>query len=520
MTLHWQLIVLVTLGGVLCSVAEMNTENDDPTAQSHMKSSTLDVFVLPHAHCDVGWLKTVEGYFNDQVSDILTTVTNALDANASRRFIWSEIKWLQMWWPNQTDAMRAKMRRIVRSGQLEFVGAGWSQNDEVTPTYFDIIDNQVTGHEYLRKIGLQDECPIKGRCVRFGWQIDMFAGFSGATPTLWALAGFDGMFSRWEGTPEQRAVFAREKAFEYLWDASASLTPNRSRIWNHIINGNYGDFAGFRCGQSDAGHSWEKPNVTCTLRNSELTFKWPPSAPVNATNIASYAELLVAFVHHRHQVYQTNAHLLVWGSDYLFTDAGVMFANMEMIMDYINARPQTYGMSLRYTTLAQYADHIHSLGVGFHVKGHPLDFEYGWPHEWNLSLTGNFTTQYQTGAPTSRAALKFKARAVGALHRSVEAANALSRLLRGSNRAPELKTQTELRRVQARGSVRRGTNVVERLLNVVDRGCTMRVGLLLTKVLDLSLLAPFLHVLNGIKVCGWTQVLRYCSTLIHPMCLR
>lgn len=44
---------------------------------------------------------------------------------------------------------------------------------EVTPTYVDIIDNQVTGHEYLRRIGLQDECPIKGRCVRFGWQIDM-----------------------------------------------------------------------------------------------------------------------------------------------------------------------------------------------------------------------------------------------------------------------------------------------------------------------------------------------------------
>lgn len=130
-------------------------------------------------------------------------------------------------------------------------------------------------------------------------------------------------------------------------------------------------------GCPSCNHRFRCTQVTCTERNSELTFKWPPSAPVNATNIASYAELLVAFVRHRHPVYQTTAHLLVWGSDYLFTDADVMFANMEVIMDYINARPHTYNMSLRYTTLAQYADHIHSLGVGFRVKGHPLDFEYG-----------------------------------------------------------------------------------------------------------------------------------------------
>jgi hypothetical protein len=67
-------------------------------------------------------------------------------------------------------------------------------------------------------MGLLDDCPQPGRCIRFGWQvpgyphpahslydtavatvilvpplhggqIDMFAGFSGATPNLWAMAG-------------------------------------------------------------------------------------------------------------------------------------------------------------------------------------------------------------------------------------------------------------------------------------------------------------------------------------------
>jgi hypothetical protein len=59
-----------------------------------------------------------------------------------------------------------------------------SQSDEVSPSYRDMVDNTVTGHEFLhRTIG--DDCPTPGRCVRFGWQIDMFSGYSATTPSLW-----------------------------------------------------------------------------------------------------------------------------------------------------------------------------------------------------------------------------------------------------------------------------------------------------------------------------------------------
>ena len=142
---------------------------------------SLDVWMVPHAHCDVGWLMSVDGYFNarrwdgsensQSVSNILTEVTKALSADETLRFIWSETKWIEMWWPQQTPAMQAAFKRIVKRGQLEFVGAGWSQNDEVTTAYYDVIDNQVAGHEYLRRTGLLDECPQPGRCIRFGWQV-------------------------------------------------------------------------------------------------------------------------------------------------------------------------------------------------------------------------------------------------------------------------------------------------------------------------------------------------------------
>jgi hypothetical protein len=44
---------------------------------------------------------------------------------------------------------------------------------------------QGTGHEYVRA-AVGDVCP-NDRCIRFGWQIDMFSGYSGTTPTLWAM---------------------------------------------------------------------------------------------------------------------------------------------------------------------------------------------------------------------------------------------------------------------------------------------------------------------------------------------
>ena len=93
----------------------------------------LDVWMLPHAHCDVGWLMSVDGYFNprhydgtenvDSVSNILSSVTHALDADTSLRFIWSETKWIQMWWPAQTPVVQAAFKRIIARGQFEFVGA-------------------------------------------------------------------------------------------------------------------------------------------------------------------------------------------------------------------------------------------------------------------------------------------------------------------------------------------------------------------------------------------------------------
>jgi hypothetical protein len=96
------------------------------------------------------------------------------------------------------------------------------------------VDNQVTGHQWLR-----DTFGDLGR-VRWGWQIDMFAGYASTTPALWAMMEYDGMVIRWEGRDDDMQLkWTNDKAYQFLWQPSAVLSANRSEIFCHVIDGRF-----------------------------------------------------------------------------------------------------------------------------------------------------------------------------------------------------------------------------------------------------------------------------------------
>ena len=165
-----------------------------PTEHKHenLRSSnkTLNIHLVPHSHDDVGWLKTVDGYFSGVDSDIQNanvemTLDNSIGEllkNPSRKYCQVEMKFFSMWWAKQTEEMKSNVRMLTKQGRLEFVNAGWSMHDEACTHYEDQINNMRIGHEFLmREVGVKP---------RIGWHIDPF-GHANANARLFAEMGFD-----------------------------------------------------------------------------------------------------------------------------------------------------------------------------------------------------------------------------------------------------------------------------------------------------------------------------------------
>lgn len=51
----------------------------------------FELFIVPHSHCDPGWLEPYEFYYDNDVRFILTNIVTLLQENPDRRFVWSEM---------------------------------------------------------------------------------------------------------------------------------------------------------------------------------------------------------------------------------------------------------------------------------------------------------------------------------------------------------------------------------------------------------------------------------------------
>ena len=86
----------------------------------------LRVFLIPHSHCDAGWLKTFDDYYNSEVSKILPSMLTALAHDSTLRFNWAETGFLRKWWTGNASAtQQALMKQLVLEKRIELIGGGW-----------------------------------------------------------------------------------------------------------------------------------------------------------------------------------------------------------------------------------------------------------------------------------------------------------------------------------------------------------------------------------------------------------
>ena len=80
---------------------------------------------------------------------VITNFDNSSDICISYRFIQVETGFFWKWWRNQNSYIQGIVKNLVDEGRLEFVGGGWSMNDEATTHYSAIIDNMSFGFKTL-----------------------------------------------------------------------------------------------------------------------------------------------------------------------------------------------------------------------------------------------------------------------------------------------------------------------------------------------------------------------------------
>ncbi|EGG19315.1 hypothetical protein DFA_02102 [Cavenderia fasciculata] len=348
-------IIFVSLLIIICvcnssSHSSSSTRSDSDSSNSN--DDHINVFLIAHSHCDVGWLETYNQYYTENVTHILTNVMPYLIKDPSKRFVWAEIVYFERWWNEQTALMQSAVRGLVDGGQIEFVGGGFAQNDEALTHYEAILNQNTLGHQFLLS--------TFGVKPQVGWQIDPF-GPSTMTAQLFKLMGFKGhiinrldmriknIYNNSTGivTIEGSGEMITNRSFEFTWYPSPNYDTYQDdfSIFTHVLDNHY------------SPPSWCYPNATdpstniCTGYDFEYGGDMNPA--INESNIAERADTLMLIIRTRASYYRHNNLLLPFGNDFRYQDPGQMFDNMDLLIEYINANA-SYGATLQYATVSEY----------------------------------------------------------------------------------------------------------------------------------------------------------------------
>jgi len=249
---------------------------------------------------------------------------NALISAPWRKFMYVEMYYFQHWWadPRTTEVARNQLRTLLATKQWEFVEGGWVMPDEATTTFSAVLDQLTEGHLFLNK--------TFGVTPRIGWQIDPF-GASTAIASHYLDAGFKyHVIDRINYKVRKQLI--HDQQMEFFW-SPADSNPS-AKIFTHILDDNY-------CEPMNEGFDFESGDFA-------------QNPPVTNDNIKSRASQYAQQVRMRQPMWKTSTMLMLHQCDFKYQKAHLQFDNMDKIIDFINANPQIYNMSIKWSLLSDY----------------------------------------------------------------------------------------------------------------------------------------------------------------------
>lgn len=305
----------------------------------------LNVHLVPHTHDDVGWLKTVDQYYvgsNNSiqgacVQNVLDSLVPALLADKNRKFIYVEMAFFERWWKDQSEAVQLTVKRLVSSGQLEFINGGMCMHDEAATHYIDMIEQTTLGHHFIKR--------EFGVTPRIGWQIDPFGHSAVQAYLLGAEIGFDSLFFG-RIDYQDRTKRKYEKSLEVVWWGSKSLGSS-AQIFAGAFPKNY---------EPPSGFYFEVNDASPIVQDDPTLFDY---------NVQERVEDFVAAALSQANITRTNHIMFTMGTDFKYQYAHTWFRQMDKLIHYVNIDGRVNAL---YSTPSIYTDAKHATEQAWPIK--------------------------------------------------------------------------------------------------------------------------------------------------------
>lgn len=308
------------------------------------KKEKLKVFVVPHSHCDPGWIKTFDAYYQDQTRHILDNMVDKLEQHPTMRFVYAEMSFFTLWWSHLDNSVRNRVKKLLNEKRLEIISGGWVMTDEANAHYFAMVDQMIEGNQWLlNQLGVK---PVSS------WAIDPF-GYSSTMAYIVHQLGFKNMLIQ-RVHYSVKKYFSQKKQLEFAW----------RQTWDH--SGTTDMFCHMMPFYSyDVPHTCgPNPKVCCQFDFKRLvggSFKCPwniPPVPINPDNVEERAETLLDQYRQKSQLYKNNVLLIPLGDDFRYDKAeewDQQHDNYQQLFNYINKKTEL-NAEIRFGTLSDYFD--------------------------------------------------------------------------------------------------------------------------------------------------------------------
>ncbi|CEF62357.1 Alpha-mannosidase 2x [Strongyloides ratti] len=309
-----------------------------------LNKKKLDVILIPHSHCDAGWLQTYESY-SYQTDKILQNAQKYLPMYDKMKFIYAEMGFFEIYWSKLNNKDKDRVKKLIHSGRYEIVTGGWVQNDEANSFYYGILMQLIEGHEFLKNH--LDYKP------KNHWSIDPF-GLSTTMAYIMKNSGLNNaVISRTHYMIKK--IFSQEKLFEFNW---RQLTGGKEKddLFTHVLP--YDGYLFYE-------HCGPNSTICCSfdfLRLHAYSCPKIKPTPITKENINEKSEIIGDQFRKRGLLMNNSATFIPLGYDFAWSFPSEwedQYVNFQAIFDYINKNDK-FNMNIRWGTLQDYFDTVHN----------------------------------------------------------------------------------------------------------------------------------------------------------------